>query len=77
MLGELVECFLDSGLLGFGVDDEVVFLRVWGFGDMLYNRSVSLRICVTHSRVTTYSDTSQQDTGHRILSRVSRRAYFS
>jgi hypothetical protein len=34
--GELVESFLDSGLLGFGIDDEVVFLGVWGFGDMLY-----------------------------------------
>jgi hypothetical protein len=32
---ELVECFLDSGLLGFSVDDKVVLLRVRRFGDML------------------------------------------
>lgn len=38
---ELVEGFLDSRLLGFGVDDEVVLLRVWGFGDVLYMMSVS------------------------------------
>jgi hypothetical protein len=77
MLGELVESFLDSGLLSFGVDDEVVFLRVWGFGDMLCTKLVTLRIFGTQSRVSTYSDTSQQDTGHRILYRVSRRACFS
>ena len=34
--GELVECFLDSGLLSFGVDDKVVLLRVRSFGDMLW-----------------------------------------
>lgn len=35
LLGELVECFLDSGLLSFGIDDKVVLLRVRSFGDML------------------------------------------
>ena len=35
LLGELVECFLDSGLLSFGVNDKVVLLRVRSFGDML------------------------------------------
>lgn len=34
--GELVECFLDSGLLSFGIDDKVVLLRVRSFGDMLW-----------------------------------------
>lgn len=40
MLGELVECFLDSGLLGFGVHDEVVLLRARSFGDVLHRMSV-------------------------------------
>lgn len=39
---ELVECFLNSGLLGFGVDNEVVLLRVWSFGDMLWSTSVAV-----------------------------------
>lgn len=39
--GELVEGFLDRRLLGFGVDDQVVLLRVWGFGNMLYTTSAS------------------------------------
>jgi hypothetical protein len=33
--GELVECFLDGCLLSFGIDNEVVLLRVRSFGDML------------------------------------------
>lgn len=37
---ELVEGFLNSRLLGFGVDDQVVLLRVWGFGNVLYILSV-------------------------------------
>jgi hypothetical protein len=60
--GELVERFLDSGLLSFGVDDEVVLLRVRSFGDMLCSPSVSMRIIT--SQVVTYSDASQQDAGH-------------
>jgi hypothetical protein len=40
--GELVECFLDSGLLSFGIDDKVVLLRVWSFGDMLWSTSVAV-----------------------------------
>jgi hypothetical protein len=40
--GELVECFLDSGLLSFGVDDKVVLLRVRSLGDMLCSPSVSM-----------------------------------
>ena len=35
LLCELVECFLDGGLLSFGIDDKVVLLRVRSFGDML------------------------------------------
>ena len=35
LLGELVECFLDSGLLRFGIDDKVVLLRVRCVGHML------------------------------------------
>jgi hypothetical protein len=61
---ELVESFLDSGLLGFGIDDEVVFLRVWSFGDMLYNSSDFFKTFVAQPWVGTYSDTSQQDTSH-------------
>ena len=40
--GELIECFLDSGLLSFGIDDKVVLLRVWSFGDMLWSTSVAV-----------------------------------
>ena len=40
--GELVECFLDSGLLSFGVDDKVVLLRVRSFSDVLCSPSVSM-----------------------------------
>jgi len=71
--GELVECFLDSSLLSFGVDDEVVLLRIRSFGDMLWRVSVSLCFFVEQAHGITYSDTSQQDAGHRILCRVSRR----
>lgn len=35
LLGELVECFLDGGLLSFGINDKVVLLRVRSFGHML------------------------------------------
>jgi hypothetical protein len=77
MLGELVESFLDSGLLGFGIDDEVVFLGVWGFGDMLYTTSVSSGTFIAQPWVVAYSDTSQQDTGHRILYRISWESCFS
>jgi hypothetical protein len=56
--GELVECFLDRGLLGFGVDDKVVLLRVRGFGDMLWCLSVSSRLFVVGAYAVTYSDTS-------------------
>lgn len=62
--GELVECFFDSGLLSFGVDDEVVLLRVRSFGDMLWIPSVSMKTFVAQAQVVTYSDTSQQDAGH-------------
>ena len=64
LLGELVECFLDSGLLSFGVDDKVVLLRVWSFGDMLRRTSVSARAFAAQAQVVTYSNTSQQDAGH-------------
>lgn len=47
LLGELVECFLDSGLLRFGIDDKVVLLRVWSFGDMLRSTSVSMSIFIS------------------------------
>lgn len=46
LLGELVECFLDSGLLRFGVNDKVVLLRVRSFGDMLCRMSVSIGIFI-------------------------------
>lgn len=46
LLGELVECFLDSGLLSFGVNDKVVLLRVRSFGDMLCRMSVSIGIFI-------------------------------
>lgn len=62
--GELVECFLDSGLLSFGVDDKVVLLRVRSFGDMLCSPSVSIESFIAQAQVVTYSDTSQQDAGH-------------
>ena len=39
---ELVERFLDSGLLSFGIDDKVVLLRVRSFGDVLCSPSVSM-----------------------------------
>jgi hypothetical protein len=77
MLGELVESFLDSGLLGFGIDDEVVFLRVRGLGDMLCTRSVSSETFIAQPWVATYSDASQQNAGHRILYRVSWESCFS
>jgi hypothetical protein len=75
--GELVESFLDSGLLGFGIDDEVVFLRVRGLGDMLCTRSVSSETFIAQPWVATYSDASQQNAGHRILYRVSWESCFS
>ena len=62
--GELVECFLDSGLLSFGIDDKVVLLRVRSFGDMLCSPSVSIESFIAQAQVVTYSDTSQQDAGH-------------
>jgi len=62
--GELVECFLDSGLLGFGIDDKVVLLRVWSFGDMLRSKSVFMRFFTGSAQVVAYSNTSQQDAGH-------------
>lgn len=71
--GELVERFFDGGLLGFGVDDEVVFLRVWSFGHMLCIISVFLRALAVQLWLKAYSDTSQQDTRHRILYLVSKR----
>ena len=62
--GELVECFLDSGLLSFGIDDKVVLLRVRSFGNMLCSPSVFMRTFIAQAQVVTYSDTSQQDAGH-------------
>jgi len=62
--GELVECFLDSGLLGFGIDNKVVLLRVRSFGDMLWSSSVSVGIFVAQARIVTYTNTCQQDAGH-------------
>lgn len=39
LLGELVECGLDSCCLGLCVDDEEVLLAVWGLRDVLKSRS--------------------------------------
>lgn len=35
LLREVLECSLDGGGLGLGVDNEEVALRVWGIGDVL------------------------------------------
>lgn len=38
LLCEVLECLLDGGGLGLGVDHKEVALRVWGIGNMLDNR---------------------------------------
>lgn len=44
LLRERLERALDGGSFGFGVDDEVVLLRVWGVGYVLlsFREDVSL-----------------------------------
>lgn len=37
LLGEVLERLFDCRRFGFGVNDEKVALRVWGFGYMLIN----------------------------------------
>ena len=58
VLGELVESFLNSGILGLAVDDKVVLLRLRSFGDMLWRMSVFMALLIVHAQAATYSDTS-------------------
>lgn len=77
---EVVECLLDCGGFGLGVDDEEVALRVWRVGYMLdfidyvsilqsegidkvHHASVPGKSC--DRRVHTYTDTCQEEPGHR------------
>lgn len=60
--GKLVESLLDSRLLGFGVDDQVVLLRIRCVGHMLHVRSAML--ASTQEIYITYTYAGQQDTGH-------------
>lgn len=65
LLGEAVKGLFDGVRLGLVVDNEVVLLRVRRVGNVLYSEVRGL--VVVCALASSYSDSSKQDTGHRVL----------
>jgi len=62
--GEAIEGSLYRRVVGFGINNKEVLLRVWGLRDMLVYRLVSI---VTAACREAHSDACKQHARHRVL----------